>query len=231
MQQHAFHRPAAIGAVLAVSLALAGCAGAKATPIVIHVTPSPAPSVAATPTATAVATDTATASAAATDTATASAAATDTPASSPSPSPTPVPAPAGTTCSRTPANNQWFVDQAPHLPWSVYCAVLPSGWGVLSGSSEYSSGGYLQMTYKGPGGATLALYEGNICHFMTTGCASAGTDLGTATFGDRSGHLYSITPSTYLFWGDAGTNVVYRADSSGLSEATMRSYLAALLKV
>jgi hypothetical protein len=219
MQQHSFRRAAAIGAVLVVSLALAGCGGAKATPIVIHVTPSPAPTEAATPTETAAATETPASSP------------TDMPTASPSPSPTPMPPPAGTTCSRTAANNQWFVDQAPHLSWSVYCAVLPSGWGVLSGSSEYNNGGYVQMTYEGPGGATLALYEGNICHFMTTGCASAGTDLGAATFGERSGHLYNIAPSTYLFSGDAGTNVVYRADSSGLSEATFRSYLAAMLKV
>ena len=218
MQQHSFRRAAALGAVLALSLALAGCGGAKATPIVIHVTPSPSPTEAATLTA-----------AAATTEAPASSP-TDTPAASPSPSPTPTPPPAGTTCSRTAANNQWFVDQAPHLSWSVYCAVLPSGWSLISGSSEYNNGGYVTVAYQGPGG-TLTLYEGNICYFMKSGCASAGTDLGAATFGDRTGKVWNITPTSYEFSGDGGTNVTYRADSSGLSEATFRSYLATMHKV
>lgn len=113
-------------------------------------------------------------------------------------------------CTGSDANRDFYASAAAALDWAVYCAVLPSGWFVNTGEYTLREGGRLTIEYKGPGGATFALDERGSCE-LADGCAPAGTGIGPASFGDRSGTLVAISDGRF---------VVYAGDASGFWQAT-----------
>jgi hypothetical protein len=147
----------------------------------------------------------------------------------PSPSTSTGPDPAAA-CSGTAQNRDFFRAAATVMAWTVYCAVLPSGWFVDSGQYRQAAGGWIQIAYKGPGGARLELHEGAFCS-ASDGCVPPGTESGDASFGDRTGTLVALTDGGWAVVVDRGTAISWLAVGSGLDEATFRQLAGALATV
>jgi hypothetical protein len=130
-------------------------------------------------------------------------------------------------CSGTDKNREFFGAAAAAVQWTVYCAVLPTGWFVESGQYRGSSGGWVQIAYKGPGGARLELHEGAFCS-AADGCVPPGTDSGDAAFGDRTGTLVNLDSGGWAVVVDRGKSISWLAVGTGISEATFRRLAAAL---
>ncbi|HEY8988358.1 MAG TPA: hypothetical protein VIM39_05005 [Candidatus Limnocylindrales bacterium] len=159
-------------------------------------------------------------------------AAADTPTPSsvePSPSTSSGPDPAAA-CSGTAQNRDFFRAAATVMTWTVYCAVLPSGWFVDSGQYRQAAGGWIQIAYKGPGGARLELHEGAFCS-ASDGCVPPGTDSGDASFGDRTGTLVTLADGGWAVVVDRATAISWLAVGSGMDEATFRQLTGALATV
>ncbi|HEX5591207.1 MAG TPA: hypothetical protein VFX65_13030 [Candidatus Limnocylindrales bacterium] len=143
---------------------------------------------------------------------------------------TPPPTPAGA-CSGSDANREFFAQAAASMHWSVYCAVLPDGWFVENGTYRLASGGRLDITYRGPGGAHLSLAEGNLCEGSEVDeCAPRDAVIGPAAFGDRQGELGQLATGLVLDV-DRGANPSWRATGLGLTEEAFRGIGEALVLV
>lgn len=209
----------------AVLLIVAACVPeARATPTPDDATPSPAASpsdIAATPSAS-VPVDP-----------------TDEPVETPTEPPTEEPSeevpsesvgPGAAACSGSDQNRDFFEDAASVLDWTVYCAVLPTGWFVNSGEYRRAGGGRLEIAYRGPGGARLELHEGAYCA-AGDGCVPSGTDAGEASFGDKSGTLVATDDSGWALIVDADSQISWLAVGTGLDEAEFRALTSALAAV
>ena len=132
-------------------------------------------------------------------------------------------------CSGTPENRDFFAAVADAVSWPVYCPVLPDGWFVDAGQYRLAGGAWVEVGFRGPGGARLDLREGAIC----TGddCAPEGTDLGAADFGDLSGTLRDLGGGRYAVVVDPGASPSWSLVATGLSEADARSVAAELALV
>lgn len=226
------------GSVLLVALLVAACGGS--TP------PSDAGSPAAvtTPSAPASAAPaSAPASAAPSASSTSSATPVESPAGSPSsepvgsdvPSDAPTPSATGAggsadACTGTADNRAFYGHLAASVSWAVYCPVLPSGWFVSTGSYRLANGGKLEISYKGPGGATLALSEGSFCT-DGTGCVPSGTDSGGAAFGAMQGTLVTTDAGGFAIVVDRGQQPSWLLVTSGVDQATTASFGAAMARV
>ena len=120
--------------------------------------------------------------------------ASETPLPTVSPSPRPGSANA---CSGTAENRNFYAALAASVAWDVYCAVLPPGWFVDSGSYRLSNGGQLSITYRGPAGARLVVREGSYCAGVPN-CIPSGTDAGSARFGERDARLLDLGSGSWL---------------------------------
>jgi hypothetical protein len=137
---------------------------------------------------------------------------------------------AAAACSGTDQNRTFFQTAAAAVKWTVYCAVLPAGWFVDSGSYRGTSGGLVQIAYKGPGGARLELHEGAFCS-TPDGCVPSGTDAGTAPFGDLTGTFVTVTAGGSAIVVDRAKPISWLAVGTGMDEATFRGLAAALSAV
>lgn len=146
-----------------------------------------------------------------------------------SPEPTEGDGPAAA-CSGNDDNRSFFANLAAAVPWPVYCAVLPAGWFVQQGSYRLANGGKLEITYAGPGGARLALSEGAFCT-DGSGCVPAGSDAGSAAFGDREGTLVSLASGGWAIVVDRGAPLSWLLVATGLDEVGARALGAALALV
>ena len=220
--------PAILAAASALLLAMTACSSAAPTPIIVYTTATPA--VTGTPTAAPTPTPVPTPTAAPTDTAAAASAtptavpATPTPVGSPAPSPTPGPA-AGCTGGNKPANADFWVATANHVPFAVYCGVVPSPWYFNGASSAYGNTGKVTSDYKTTGGADITISEG------TFTASAHGASLGSASFGDQAGTLYAGTSGGFVLLVAPGTNHSYQAVGTGLTQATFVSIAAGMMKV
>jgi len=158
----------------------------------------------------------------------------DEPLATPSPSSAVDPSPsesagsdAAADCSGSDDNRSFFAEAADTLQWTVYCATLPSGWFVVAGQYRRAGGGWLEITYRGPGGARFELHEGAFCQ-EPQGCVPAGIDAGEATFGDRTGTLVATVDGGWALIVDDGAPISWLAVGSGLSEDRFREFTAAL---
>jgi len=119
------------------------------------------------------------------------------------------------------------------MSWSVYCAILGEGWFVESGSYKLANGGLLEITYRGPGDAHVAMAEGNVCG--PTGpdvnvCAPRDTVIGPALMGDLSGELGRLANGLVLDV-DRGANPSWRVTGLGLTEDAFLAICGAMLRV
>jgi hypothetical protein len=151
-----------------------------------------------------------------------------TPFASAGPSPRPGTADA---CSGSAENRDFYSALATSVAWDVYCATLPTGWFVESGSYRLSNGGQLSITYKGPGGARLVVREGGYC-VGHPDCVPTGTDAGAARFGDRDARLLDIGNGSWLVVVlPAGADVDWQASSTGMDGAALAAFTAAFARV
>jgi hypothetical protein len=134
---------------------------------------------------------------------------------------------AAAACSGTDKNREFFQTAAAAVKWTVYCAVLPAGWFVDSGSYRGTSGGWVQIAYKGPGGARLELHEGAFCT-TTDGCVPPGTDAGTAPFGNLTGTFVTLGGGGWAVVVDRAKPISWLAVGTGMDQATFRGLAGAL---
>ncbi len=135
-------------------------------------------------------------------------------------------------CSGNHDNRVFFEAIAGQVTWSVYCAVLPSGWFVQTGSFSLRDGGRMEITYKGPGGSLLTLEEGNICENGASACAVQGQQLGSSAFGDQTGTLSAMDSSGgYGIYVDPGSFPSWSLTATGLDESAFTGFAAALYHV
>ena len=145
-----------------------------------------------------------------------------------SPSPRPGTADA---CSGTAENRDFYSALAASVAWDVYCATLPPGWFVESGSYRLSNGGQLSITYKGPDGARLVIREGGYC-VGHPDCVPSGTDAGAARFGDRDARLLDIGNGSWLVVVvPAGADVDWQAAGTGMDGAALGAFTVAFARV
>jgi hypothetical protein len=144
----------------------------------------------------------------------------------PSASASGAPGPAGA-CSGSDENRDFFRAAASALSWTVYCAVLPAGWFVDSGQYRQASGGWVQIAYRGPGGARLELHEGAFCT-ASDGCVPSGTESGDAPFGDKTGTFVALDDGGSAVVVDRGEKISWLAVGTGLDEAAFRAIASAL---
>ncbi len=119
------------------------------------------------------------------------------------------------------------------MSWSVYCAVLPTGWFVEAGSYRVANGGHLNITYRGPGSARLAIAEGNVCDGLGTDidvCAPRDTVIGPAALGDLVGELGQEGTGLVLDV-DRGANPSWRVTGLGITETDFIALCAAMVRV
>ena len=133
-------------------------------------------------------------------------------------------------CTGSQANREFFVNVTAAVAWPVLCATLPKGWFVSAGSYRLANGGKLLVSYKGPGGATLALSEGAFC-LDAGGCVSPGTDAGDAAFGPRTGTFVRLVDGGFAIIVDRGATLSWMLEAHGLDEATAKALGAALVEV
>ena len=133
-------------------------------------------------------------------------------------------------CTGSAANQGFYANLAASVSWAVYCAVLPKGWVVSSGSYRLANGGKLVIGYKGPGGATLSLSEGSFCT-DGSGCVPSGGDTGTASFGSMPGTLVTTDAGGFAIVVARGQEPSWLMVTGGLDQATTVALSAALAKV
>ncbi len=158
---------------------------------------------------------------------------TDDPTGDPTDEPTDEPTPNGgpaSACSGTAENQDFYADAAAAVAWTVYCPVLPKGWFVVTGRYRLAGGGRLEISYRGPGGASFTLREGAFCG-DPDGCVPAGSELGAASFGDRAGTLISADDGSWAIVVDAGANPSWLLVAEVASEAAARGLGASLAPV
>jgi hypothetical protein len=137
---------------------------------------------------------------------------------------------AATTCSGSDSNRTFLEDAASAVHWTVYCAVLPAGWFVDTGRYRGSGGGWVEIAYKGPGGARLELQEGAFCP-AADGCVPSGSEAGNARFGDRTGTLVALDDGGWAVVIDRGDPVSWLAVGTGMDQTTFRRLAGALATV
>lgn len=133
-------------------------------------------------------------------------------------------------CAGTDDNRSFFGDAADAFNWPVYCPVLPDRWSVTQGTYRSAGIGWLQITYRGPGGDTLSLHQGAFCD-DGDGCVAAGTESGDSPFGDQSGTLIALDDGGFALVVDRGQQPSWLAVGSGLDEAAFRDIAAELIRL
>jgi hypothetical protein len=130
-------------------------------------------------------------------------------------------------CAGNTEQQDFYAAVADAVDWAVYCPALPNGWFVESGLYRLRDGGWLEINYKGPGGATLEFREGAFCT-EAAGCVPAGTDVGAAAFGDRQGTLVAGDDGSLAVVVDRGAPISWLAVARGLDEGTFLEHAATL---
>ncbi len=145
-----------------------------------------------------------------------------------SPSPSASASPDATACSGSDDNRTFFAQAADTLSFEIYCAVLPSGWSLVGGSYRSASGGRLEISYKGPGGATLRLRQGPNACADDPACPPTGTDLGAASFGDQGASLLATSTGLAVV---ASAAVPYIAETTVLDQDATKALTSALIPI
>ena len=215
-----------VASAAALVMVSAACTAAAPTPIYIYTTatprptrpPTPAPTPTPVPTPTPAPTDT-------------PAPATPTPVPTPKRTGTPGPSPSGAAaCSGNATQQAFITDAANHLPFAVYCGVLPVGWGFSTGAYTQPNGGVFNIAYRGPGGALISLQEGAFCTTSAAACSPHDSVVGAAKFGGLAGSLDKVG-SDFVIYVGAGTAAGDTAKGTGVTQATLTTIVARLVKV
>jgi hypothetical protein len=133
-------------------------------------------------------------------------------------------------CTGNQNNKDFFAAVADAAGWDVFCPVLPTGWFVDSGSFRLANGGWLMISYNGPGDARIELSEGAFCD-EPGGCVPDGTEVGSGLFGDREGTVVAATDGSWAISVDRGAPISWVLVGSGVDEAAFRDLAGSLLQV
>lgn len=133
-------------------------------------------------------------------------------------------------CTGTDDNRLFYGKVAAAVDWPVYCPVLPAGWFVESGEYKSAGGGWMEIAYKGPGGARLELGEGFFCS-DDDGCVPDGSDSGSAAFGGLEGTLVTGSGDQHAVVVDRGSSPSWVATGSGLDVEQFTGLVADLILV
>lgn len=133
-------------------------------------------------------------------------------------------------CAGNDDNRTFYEGAAEDLGWPLYCPALPDGWFVTEGTYRSTGIGWLQITYRGPGGATLSLHQGAFCD-DGDGCVAAGTPSGDAPFGDQAGTLIALDDGRFALVVDRGQSPSWLAIGTDLDEASFREMTADFIRL
>ena len=138
---------------------------------------------------------------------------------------------AASACAGNDDNRDFYASFAEAVEWDVYCPTLPDGWFVETGTYRLSGGAWMEIVYRGPGGARFGVREGAFCREEGSDCVPSGTDVGAASFGDREGTLVAADDGSWAVVVDRGAPLAWLAVGSGLDEAAFRGHAEALILV
>lgn len=116
------------------------------------------------------------------------------------------------------------------VDWTVYCPSLPDGWFVDDGQYRLAGGGWMRISYDGPGDARVLLQQGVFCT-ESGGCVPAGNDVGEVPFGDRTGVFVAGADGSWSTVVDRGARPSWLLTVSGLDETGARTISADLRAV
>ena len=114
------------------------------------------------------------------------------------------------------------------MNFPVYCGRMGKGWGL--GSADYElpqTGRWLKLTYNGPGGATVGLFEGAFCLTSPAACSPNKTILATGSFASLSGDL-DLTVGGFAIYVNPGTKTAYQITCTGLNQLAFQNIAANL---
>lgn len=133
-------------------------------------------------------------------------------------------------CSGSDENRDFFASMAAAVTWTVYCPVLSDGWFVENGQYRLANGGWMEISYDGPGDAGIVLRQGSYCE-ASDGCVPAGSEIGDTAFGDRTGRLVAAADGSWAIVVDRGAVPSWLLVVRGLDEASARTIAADLRAV
>ena len=130
-------------------------------------------------------------------------------------------------CSGAKDTPDFYESFAGSVNFPVYCAVLPAGWSLVSGTYRLANGGHITISFRRKSdSATFQLDEGSFCA-DTSGCVPSGTAAGSGSFGDLSGSLVQ-TSSGFALVVAKGEKPSWLATTNGLDQVTFLALTAAL---
>jgi predicted small lipoprotein YifL len=155
----------------------------------------------------------------------------ETPSTGPQPSDTAIPSPSpsnsASVCSGAKDTPDFYASFAGSVSFPVYCAVLPAGWSLVSGTYRLANGGHITINFRRKSdNATFELDEGSFCA-DSSGCVPAGTAVGSGPFGDLTGDLVQ-TSTGFAVVVAKGEKPSWLAIGNGLDQATFTALTAAL---
>ena len=133
-------------------------------------------------------------------------------------------------CTGSDENRDFYASMAAAVDWTVYCPVLPDGWFVDGGQYRLAGGGWLEISYDGPGASRIVLRQGAFC-VDTTGCLPSGREVGEAPFGDRTAALMAGDDGSWSLVVDRGAARSWLLTVAGMDETDARTIAADLLIV
>jgi hypothetical protein len=133
-------------------------------------------------------------------------------------------------CSGSDENRDFFASMAAAVDWTVYCPVLPDGWFVQDGQYRLANGGWMEISYDGPGEALLTLRQGALGD-AAGGCFPPGPQVADAAFGDQTGVLVDVSTGGWSVVVDRGEPICWMILATGLDETGARTIAANLQAV
>lgn len=149
----------------------------------------------------------------------------------PSPSgagePSPSPSSAAAICSGAKDTPDFYASFAGSVSFPVYCAVLPAGWSLVSGTYRLANGGRITINFRRKSdSATFELDEGSFCA-DGSGCVPAGSAAGSGSYGDLTGDLVQ-TAAGFALVVAKGEKPSWLAIANGLDQAAFLALTGAL---
>jgi hypothetical protein len=148
---------------------------------------------------------------------------------------TPTPTPSNwhmpTDCTGTIDDAGFFKAASMSASYDVYCAVLPAGWSMTTaGDPQLAATAPLTVEYRGPAGETLTLEEGKFGEAAGAEVLRVGPEIGTGSFGDRTGTLGGSN-GTYSMFTPPDGEAMWTASCTGMTLDDFRTLTAALIVV
>jgi hypothetical protein len=144
--------------------------------------------------------------------------------------PAPSPTNAASVCSGAKDTPDFYESFASSVNFPVYCAVLPAGWSLVSGTYRLAGGGHITIQFRRRSdNATFELDQGSFCT-DSSGCVPNGTAVGSGPYGDLTGDLIQ-TSNGYALVVARGEKPSWLAVGTGLDQATFVALTAALVSV